>query len=178
MGLISEMMCKHTIQGKKILKNVVFIAACNPYRKLTKEIKNVGLVNKELHIKRNLVYTVHPLPHSLLNYVFDFGNLTPEDEKSYIKSMISQVIEKYFEDKNCNDCIELKNLSVNSIVQSQNFIRSKNDVSSVSLREVRRFNIFYEFFVEYLLKKKNNKIEKTNFNQNDTELMTPLDIIP
>ena len=28
----------------------------------------------------------------------------------------------------------------------QNFIREKNDISSVSLREIRRFIIFYNFF--------------------------------
>jgi len=37
MGLISELMCKHTCQGKKLPKNIVFIAACNPYRQGKKE---------------------------------------------------------------------------------------------------------------------------------------------
>ena len=35
----------------------------------------------------NLVYTVNPMPHSLLNYVFDFGSLSSQDEKRYIQNM-------------------------------------------------------------------------------------------
>jgi hypothetical protein len=106
MGLISELMCKNTCQGKELPNNIVFIAACNPYRhrekglsekagldikQAYKEIKNLN--QKEIEkmqkaINSTLVYTVNPLPHSLLNFVFDFGNLTPEDEKRYIKSRI------------------------------------------------------------------------------------------
>ena len=46
MGLISEMMCKGTIQGKKLIENCIFIAACNPYRKYEKKIEEIGLVSK------------------------------------------------------------------------------------------------------------------------------------
>ena len=34
MGLISEMMIKHTLHGQKIKKNIKFIGACNPYKTL------------------------------------------------------------------------------------------------------------------------------------------------
>ena len=37
MGLISEMMCKGSIEGKKLKENVTFIAACNPYRRYEKK---------------------------------------------------------------------------------------------------------------------------------------------
>ena len=91
MGLISELMCKHSYQGTRIKYNIVFIAACNPYR-MGKETKEgqIGLsadqaykekekINekerKDLENKiknsNKLVYTVNPLPHSLLNFVFD-----------------------------------------------------------------------------------------------------------
>ena len=36
--------------------------------------------NKKENPNTDLVYTVNPLPHSLLNYVFDFGNIEPNDE--------------------------------------------------------------------------------------------------
>ena len=70
-------MCKRTIFGKKICDNVIFIATCNPYRIIekNKEIEHSNLFKKN-YIARNLVYNVHPLPHNLLNFVFDFGNLT------------------------------------------------------------------------------------------------------
>ena len=88
-----------------------FIAACNPYRhrergltekvgldisKAYKKIKILNNKEKEKMHNSTLVYKVNPLPHSLLNFVFDFGNLTPEDEKRYIKSIISEPIERLY----------------------------------------------------------------------------------
>ena len=116
MGLISELMCKHTCQGVPLPSNIVFIAACNPYRKREnkgnnnennkigldiiqahKQIKNLNIKELE-HIKltknSNLVYTVNPLPHSLLNFVFDFGSLRKEDEEDYIRCIIKKSINK------------------------------------------------------------------------------------
>ena len=83
MGLISELMCKHTYQGKKLPSNIVFIAACNPYRlnknkanekiglnanQANQETKNLDQKEQQ-RLKRamnsTLVYTVNPLPHSI-----------------------------------------------------------------------------------------------------------------
>ena len=171
MGLISELMCKHTCQGKPIPSNIVFIAACNPYR-YYKGIKNSAgldiknavkekkhLNEKELErLKRNansnLVYTVNPLPHSLLNYVFDFGNLEPADEEKYIRSIVEEPI------KRINKNLEIEKIQIihyfaaKLISEAQNFTRKHNEISSVSLREIRRYNIFYEFFYKYLNHKK------------------------
>ena len=189
MGLISELMCKHTYQGNELPSNVVFIAACNPYRQRVYKGKDkVGLNINQAHqqkkylsdkeledIKRkqnnNLVYTVNPLPHSLLNFVFDFGTISPEDEEHYIRCMIKESIEKKFNENRGNfkdsDLNKLLNLSKDLIVICQNFIRQYNDVSSVSLREIRRFNIFYEFFYDYIkIKKKNENTNQTQTNNN------------
>jgi hypothetical protein len=78
-------MCNHTYLGKKINENFVFLGACNPYRVLTKKMRSSGLVYynlKEKNKLNNLVYTVNPLPYSLLNFIFDFGSLQEEDEKN------------------------------------------------------------------------------------------------
>ena len=93
MGLISEMMCKGTIEGKKLKENVTFIAACNPYRRYEKKIEQFVLVSDKQKVI-SLVYSINPLPHSLLNFVFDFGNLKKEDEEKYIRSMVQQPITK------------------------------------------------------------------------------------
>ena len=177
MGLISELMCKHTCQGKKLPENIVFIAACNPYRMREKKAGNqekVGLNINQAHnqlkqlnqkeiedIKANkggdLVYTVNPLPHSLLNFVFYFGKLKKEDEQNYIKCIIKKVIEKIYyppntipkeEEKEDEKIKILKKLACELIETAQEYIREKNDKSAVSLREIRRVNIFYEFFSE------------------------------
>jgi hypothetical protein len=59
MGLISELMCKHTCQGKPLPSDIVFIAACNPYRKREnkgpKEIKQVGLDVKFANQQKKLL---------------------------------------------------------------------------------------------------------------------------
>ena len=178
LGLITELMSKNSYQGTPLYDNIVFIGACNPYRKrkadkiqeengldvnlAVREKNNLNDKEKE-KIKQNslnskkLVYSVNPLPHSLLNYVFDFGSLTPEQEEKYIERMVhnnnifhnNKVIKE-------NILNKVKELAKKMIIESQNFIRESNDVSSVSLREISRFNIFLEFFYNHLLYKKNN----------------------
>ena len=72
-----------------------------------KNKEEVGLRSKD-HKIRKLVYTVNPLPQSLLNFVFDFGHLKSEDEQKYIHSMIKQKIEELFgENKNSDTCKSL-----------------------------------------------------------------------
>ena len=164
MGLLSEIFYKNSYYGKKLNDKLTFIAACNPYR--------LKIINKEeeqedfclnipdknyYYSKQKLVYLVNPLPHSLLTSIFDFGNLSSEDEKKYIKSIVKETVRKY----NINDNIE--KFIVDEIIVCQNFIRKYNDVSSVSLRELRRFNILFDFFVDYLKKKK---------EQNDIDIYT------
>ena len=186
MGLISELMCKHTYQGHPLPSNVVFIAACNPYRCYEKGKKvTIGLdINqaykekkhlneKDLErLKRNsnsdLVYTVNPLPHSLLNYVFDFGNLEPNDEKKYIESIVEEPIKRIGgKNLNENQIKDIHKLATGMILKAQNFTREKNEISSVSLREIRRFNIFYEFFFEYLRQRKENTDELMNSEEDN-----------
>ncbi len=43
-GLFIEIMCKHYVHGKKIKNNVIFIYACNSYRKKTSGIENTSLI--------------------------------------------------------------------------------------------------------------------------------------
>ena len=156
-------MCNHTYLGKKINENFVFLGACNPYRIITKNMKMSGLVyynTKEKNKLNNLVYTVNPLPHSLLNFVFDFGSLKPEDEKKYITNTIIDILSR-FKTKNIIedfDKIEEKDIEliqkeiIESIVICHDFMRKKYDRSSVSLREIRRFGIFFEYFIKYFNK--------------------------
>ena len=184
MGLICELMTKHSCQGEKLPESIVFIAACNPYRKLYNEEAINGLELKGTQ-KRKLAYTVNPLPFSLLNFIFNFGRLTSQDEERYIKNMIINPIDRfyiedikkseknkkinnenlekrktiidYFDNKEelINQYNKLKDIARTSIINAQTYVRSKYGDSSVSLREIRRFSIFYEFFVNYFRKKRN-----------------------
>ena len=208
LGLISELICKHSCNGIPLPNNIVFIGACNPYRS-SKIINYDGLKFKNSKTQNsNLVYTVNPLPHCLLNYVLNFGSLSNEDENKYIENIIKEPIEKFYLDElENNENIDNSSFSFfsffkkisysfiswsfgrknvikreheiseiseskkkeysnlfkaayESITNSQKYIRNKNDVSSVSLREIRRFSIFYLFFVDYLRNKKENENNK------------------
>ena len=199
MGLICELMTKHSCQGRPLPKSIIFIGACNPYRKLFNEEALNGLELKGAN-KRVLAYTVNPLPFSLLNFIFNFGRLTQKDEEKYIENMIIKPMEMfYLEDskieekkmkkkekedneereenkeeieiensmiktKDIKDYLsdelyeqykKLKNIAKDSLVQAQNYVRKTYGDSSVSLREIRRFSLFYEFFVHYLRKRRN-----------------------
>ena len=157
LGLITEIMCNHTYLGKKINDNFVFLGACNPYRILTKKMKESGLVyynTKEKNQFNNLVYTVNPLPHALLNFVFDFASLQPEDEKKYIVSTVKTMMSKIEEEKlivniDKEEINELEKEIIECISICHKFIRDKYDRSSVSLREISRFRIFFEYFIKY-----------------------------
>ena len=171
MGLIYELMTKNSCQGRPLPKSLVFIGACNPYRLLVKTGEQIGLKVKNSKEKQ-LVYTVNPLPHGLLNFVFNFGSLTKEDEKKYINTMVTEPIKKfYLKENEENSMVKINNekeikeknekiqnalikLAINIISDSQDFVRKNNEISSVSLREIRRFSIFYEFFVDYLNKRR------------------------
>ena len=159
MGLLSEIFYKHTYYGKKLNERLTFIAACNPYR--LKIINQKGKEkNEDFCLKfedknyyksnQKLVYLVNPLPHSLLTSIFDFGNLSSEDEKKYIQSIVKETLKKY------NISEKIEKLIVTEILECQNYIRELNDISSVSLRELRRFNILFDFFIDYFNKKNKN----------------------
>ena len=166
MGLISEIMIKNSAQGRLLNSNLIFIGACNPYREPLKQSNIYGLTifNQPQGLK--LVYTVNLLPHSLLNYVMDFGHLEPEDELKYIESMVTKPIKKLCIKYNLIEEISLKyqQQTIHAIQKCQNFLKENNDVSVVSLRELKRFVIFFEWFVDYLLIKSKDDRYKNNKN--------------
>ena len=148
LGLISEIMLKYSCKGKKIKNNVKFIAACNPYRLDTKEKEIIGLYDESKHLVRKLVYSVNPLPISLLNFVFDFGTPGKDDIKRYISNMVLQILKKLIPID--NNFSKIMNITENSIFNAQEFIKNNFEISSVSLREVRRWGILFEFFLNLL----------------------------
>ena len=167
-GLLTEIMCKHTIQGKKIKNNVAFIGACNPYRKKENEkvIENYSLIKRESKYS-NLVYKVNPLTHSQLYYVLNFGTLSIEDEKKYIENISEYELMKIINDKNILKIIYP--FFVSSFIFSQRYIREKNGKESVSLREIRKFFEIYRFIL-FDFKRKQNFILNIDNNANEDEI--------
>ena len=143
-GLLSEIMCNRTMLGQDLPKKFIFLAACNPYREKIKKEKYYSLVYNKKNKNKNLVYNVLPLSHSLVNFVFDFGNLNDNDERKYIESMVTQA---NIEDKN------LIKISIMLLSACQQYFRNHKEISSISLRNIRRFIILYSWFKNYFILK-------------------------
>jgi len=175
MGLFNEIICNHSCKGKKLNENLVFIAACNPYRKSKSELKlNNALIpnNKK---QNNILYNVNPLSHSLMNFVYYFGSLSEDDEEKYIKEIIKDIYDNNEED--------LKEISTKMLLAGHKFVREYGDVSSVSLREINRFKRCYYFFIKYYeakkcaLKEENKEEEINRLNLNDNIIVKKKSII-
>jgi hypothetical protein len=169
MGIITEIMCNKTMRGEKLPESIIYFAACNPYKRKTEKALNTnfGLVFKKDFKNKDLVYNVLPLIHSLINFIYDFGYLQKEDEKRYIKSIIRQ-IGKNNDDNENNENNEynqnnennennknykityedVENAAIEMLAYCQNYIRENNEISSVSLRDTRRFSILFEWFMK------------------------------
>ena len=78
-------------------------------------------------------------------YIFNFGSINEEDEKKYIKSIISKHFNK--------DEEGLKEETKNVISECHRFLRKEFDPSVVSLREISNFSRCLRFFIDYYKKK-------------------------
>ena len=186
-NLINEIICNHTCQGISLPQNIAFIAACNPFRyknekenpdndiknnninEIKKDDKSTKDKNRIFSSDKTLIYSVYPLPISLMNFVIDFGYMSVEDEKIYVNNILEKIENKYYfkyksERLQEKDSIKINDLALNMIIKSQNFIRTKNDISSVSLRDIKRFFIIFKFFFDYIKHKKDIDIIKKETN--------------
>ena len=154
LNLLTDLFTRHSFLSTPLKKNVYIIGACNPYRLLLSKTEEIGYSNKKSHKIRNLVYTVNPLPLSLINYVFDFGNLRDEDEKTYIKTFLDSFLNEKFSLINRGNYSNILDKICDSVNFSHTYIRKNNEVSSVSLREIKRFTKFFDFFLNIIKRRK------------------------
>ncbi|KAM9245412.1 E3 ubiquitin-protein ligase rnf213-alpha-like [Leptosomus discolor] len=144
---IKEVLCDSSINGEKILTDSLkIVAACNPYKRHTKEtiekLEKAGLgyrVRSEDTLEkigyvplRQLVYRVKPLPPSLLPLVWDFGELNEKTQSLYIREIVKSAMKNK---------ISMGNLDIfaSVISASQKFLRKKKDECKVaSLRDIER----------------------------------------
>ena len=178
LNLLCDLFVEHSFLGKRLKPNVFIIAACNPYRLMLSNTEEIGYINKKMHRVRNLVYTVNPLPLCLINYIFDFGNVKEEDEREYIEKFLNTFLNENFSKKNhynYKKIIEIINEAVHS---SQKYIRENSEISAVSLREIKRFKIFFEFFFKITKEReefKNPDYKCIKDNSIFSEVKTPED---
>ena len=152
-------MCTKKCHGVKVKNNVIFAGACNPYRKIKKK-KNQNEQNETTALikegspisKQNLVYMVNPLTYTQLNYIFNFGSLTTDNEKKYITGIVEAEIDEYVKDKSKLE--EIKKIMINAFIEAQTFIKKINGNESVSMRETRKFMTIYKFLIKDFERKK------------------------
>ena len=154
-ALLTEIFINRSFEGENLAENIRVIGACNPYRIRKKDTLKCGLSYTDDidDNKKDYVYLVNMLPQSLMFYIFNFGSINEEDEKKYIKSIISKQFNSEEE--------ESKNITKDIISECHKFFREKFDPSVVSLREISRFSRCLAFFIDYY-NKKNNYYQKMN----------------
>lgn len=162
MGLLYEVICKHSLLGVPLPSRIHVLAALNPYRRREQggSTNTPGLVYRQGDADRQLqqddmaalVYRVHPIPLALHDFVFDFGYLTKEKEFLYVKSMVNEQLPT---------ASPLEMLLIAELIQiSQMFIRKvEGDPSAASLRDVRRcLRLVLWFLTKVVPHKKETKI--------------------
>ena len=149
-GLFKEITCERTLLGEPLPENLVILGACNPQRRKNPKVTfddDIGIKKDRYEAQRlvhaganvSLLYTVVPIPETMLEYVWDYGSLDRETETKYVRAML-------------NSCEQLAsdpawlNKTTDLIGISQQFFRDNEDVSSVSLRDVARFCRLYNWF--------------------------------
>ena len=169
LSLLSHLFTKRCFLGLPLKRNVYIIAACNPYRLMLSKNEDIGYRNKKMHNIRNLVYTVNPLPLCLINYVFDFGNLRDEDEEKYINKFVDSFMNSRFSKSNNFNYSNILEMICKAVYTSQKFIKKFSEISSVSLREIKRFRLFFEFF--FNITKRRNEFSTPNISFNELKSM-------
>ena len=145
LGTINEIICHRRVKGKSLMPNITFIAACNPYRlRCPDNISTAGLGGKIVADEYSrLVYRVHPLPETMIDFVWDYGSLNTTDERAYIGRMVEAVTGN------------VNNLLVELLCTSQEYIREMEKTRyCVSLRDAHRCIILVKWFKNTLQKRK------------------------
>lgn len=153
--LMSERRSSISTKLQSVPENIVFIACCNPYRFDTSKDSTYGEDDIAVKYQRQGLkksHLVYPISESMLGYVYDFGVLKEDVERSYVQNAISQSLESKHKDR-------IENLS-GAISQIQQKIRSiENEDSSTSLRDLTKFIKCFQFY------DKNWKDEELSYDQ-------------
>ncbi|EGD81489.1 hypothetical protein PTSG_02206 [Salpingoeca rosetta] len=156
-GLVREIVFSRSLHGRPISSGIKVLCALNPYReRVQKEgTQTPGLVytlqQERTDTMAKLVYRVHPVPLTFLDFAFDFGQLSSTEEDSYILGMVQGSLPDHERHEH--------ELVARLILLSQAFIREcDGDVSAASLRDVRRCLNLLVWFKSNLVTKKATKI--------------------
>merc|ERR1711879_71416 len=134
----------HPVTGKRVHKQVRFVAACNPWRSADKTIVSVGFESPVSADDKlaGLAYRVHPLPESLFGFLSSFGQLDKETERTYVERMSAQdplVLDASNEQLQVSQLTKsMQELASNCVATIHGYFRDVLGIS-VSLRDPSRF---------------------------------------
>ncbi|CAI8017205.1 E3 ubiquitin-protein ligase rnf213-alpha [Geodia barretti] len=160
-GLIKEIMCDRRVHGHPVSEDLKFIAACNPYRRHTRDMikklcsAGLGFYVRETETQqklgkiplRELVYRVIDLPPSIRPLVYDFGQLNTDTERDYTTQIVHDHVGKHtiLSQQNAGIIPAIARV----LAWSQMYMRKREDECSfVSLRDVERAMIVFVYFFE------------------------------
>ncbi|KAL4504670.1 hypothetical protein ABPG73_021517 [Tetrahymena malaccensis] len=156
-GLFKEIIVDRHLKGRKLNKNIIPIAAINPYRLKTPEQKKIFSYLIQDGIKSDfnskfkgtdLEYNVFPLSQSFSSFLLNFGKLSKNDEDSYITQMIQNVFKEIGQGE------KYERIFIQMVSYSQERIRKEmgDCTSACSLRDVKRFTDFLKNILDFLVK--------------------------
>lgn len=102
---------------------------------------------------------MHPLPDSVIEYVWDFGALSDSDYEKYIDQMLKvsrATIDNdiYQLELSRDHQLKVINLMQRMLVSCHKYFKKEEEASSVSLRDVARFNKLFKWFKKSLIAKR------------------------
>ncbi len=94
-GLLKEIIIDRHFRGRPIPENIRLVAACNPYKlkpESSQDNSSAGIKHEfAKSTMSRLVYSVNPLPDSMLYFIWDYGSLSSEEEAIYIRKQIEKL---------------------------------------------------------------------------------------
>ncbi|KAL4476224.1 hypothetical protein ABPG74_009957 [Tetrahymena malaccensis] len=144
-GILKELLVEKKIQGEPLPDNFVTIAAANPYKFKTERDQQGNTDSLKISSCQNqqtskLVYHVYPLAESMNTFIWQFGELLPEDEIKIVTQMVKNASQGNIQ------LVQFNQTLIQTIVGSQEFTRINQSIRSVSLRDVSRFLKIFKYF--------------------------------
>ncbi|MBV5280354.1 MAG: AAA family ATPase, partial [Actinobacteria bacterium] len=141
-SLIAEIICDRIFDGLPISPNLVLLAACNPYRVKRTAVKASRKVGLQLKSANHLQHIVHPLPDSVIEYVWDYGALQGNDLFSYVQCILRN------EGLPNTHCHPRQSNFAWFVYTAHSLIDRIWEKNTVSLRDVRRCAKLYHWFIK------------------------------
>lgn len=126
---------------KEFDKNIVFIGLCNPLKYVNLEEFKIGLKIKKKQL--TTLHSVQLFPERAIQYIWDFGKISRDNMEKYIEKKVELMTLE-------------KTLSANlilSIKHIHTYFDTKCPYFNISLRDLERFHLLYQFFLQMLKNK-------------------------